>query len=158
MAAVILAKRRHRQKVATGGTFILLFVIINKSRVFMEKKVFLIVRLPCSAVGSSVSYPSTGFPLSGNCIYFFFYEWVVCEDESAPATSPLICHKCAQRCHLRNDSAPRLWRLELFNGLWSSNQRFQWNLPRVGSTGPDSLRDPCLQCASRERFLSAEPH
>ena len=58
MAAVILAKRRHRQKVATGGTFILLFVIINKSRVFMEKKVFLIVRLPCSAVGSSVSYPS----------------------------------------------------------------------------------------------------
>ena len=50
-----------QQKVATGGTFIFLFVIINKSRVFMEKKVFLIVRLPCSAVGSSVSYPSTGF-------------------------------------------------------------------------------------------------
>ena len=45
-----------QQKVATGGTFMFLFVIINKSRVFMEKKVFLIVRLLCSAVGSSVSY------------------------------------------------------------------------------------------------------
>ena len=61
-----------QQKVATGGTLIFLFVIINKSRVFMEKKVFLIVRLPCSAVGSSVSYTSTGFRCPVIAYTFFF--------------------------------------------------------------------------------------
>ena len=67
------------------------------------------------------------------------------------------CHLCITRRHRCNDSAPQLWRLELLNSLLRSHQRFQQTLPRVGLTGQDSLCDLRLQCACRERFLSAEP-